>query len=140
MKTKSKIIIGIIALAAVFAVIWWFSPKVFLSHVNPNEIASIEVFNGNTGKGFTITEQEDIAFITEAIQSVSMKKGKITVRMGYKYKLSFVKENGTEIDHFILKSPTTIEKGFVLYKCDDALQPAENYLADLEKKQLSTKG
>ena len=139
MKKKATIIIGIIALLVLGVAIWWFSPKIFLNNVNPGDIASIEVFNGNTGKKFTITEQEDISFITGNVQSVSMKKEKITVRMGYKYNMKFVNESGNEIDKFILMGPTTIKKGVIFYKCDGQLKLVENYLASLENKQSSNK-
>ncbi len=49
-------------------------PKTFGKNVNPSELDHINVFDGNTETGFTITESEDIEYIVSNIQSISMKR------------------------------------------------------------------
>ena len=136
MKKKISIIIGIIALLVLGAAIWWFSPKTFLNNVNSGDIASIEAFNGNDGNRFTISEPDDISFITDSIKSVSLKKDRISMGMGTTYNLRFLNAEGNEIDKFIIMTPSTIRKGIVFYECDGELEQVEDYLINLEKVQF----
>ena len=136
MKKKTKIIIGIITIVFVSAAVWWFSPKYFLKHVNPQVIASIDVFNGNDGNGFTITNQEDIEFLTEHIQSVPMKKEEISIGMGYTYRVTFLNEKGKKIDEFIIMGPSTIKQGAIFYRCNGELKETKDYLIELERVEF----
>ena len=136
MKKKMPIIIGITALLILGAVIWWFSPKTFLNKVNPGDIASIEVFNGNDGNQFTISAPDHISFITDSIKSVSLKKDQISMGMGTTYNLKFLNAEGHEIDKFIIMTSSTIRKGIVFYECDGELEQVEDYLINLEKVQF----
>ena len=136
MKKKTKIIIGIITIAFVFVAVWWFSPKYFLKHVNPQDIVSIDVFNGNDGNGFTITDKEDIEFLTEHIQSIPMKKEEISIGMGYTYRVTFLNEKGKEIDEFIINGPTAIKQGAIFYQCNGELKEVEDYLIELERAKF----
>ena len=133
MKKEISIIIRIIALLVLGTAIWWFSPKTFLNNVNSGDIASIEVFNGNDGNQFTISEPDDISFITDSIKSVSLKKDRISMGMGTTYNLRFLNAEGNEIDKFIIMTSSTIRKGFVFYECDGELEQVEDYLINLEK-------
>lgn len=139
MKKKTKITVSIIIIAALFvlcSVIWWFSPKHFLKNVKADEISCIEVFNGNDGNRFTITDKNDISFILENIKSVSMGKDSIALGMGTTYNLRFMNSSGDEIDKFIIMSPETIKSGIVLYECKGELQQVEDYLIKLESIQF----
>ena len=136
MKKKIPIIIGIIALLVLGAAIWWFSPKIFLNNVNPGDIAGIQVFNGNDGNRFTISEPNDISFITDSIKAVSLKKDRISMGMGTTYNLKFLNAEGNEIDKFIIMTSSTIRKGIVFYECDGELEQVEDYLINLEKAQV----
>lgn len=136
MKKKTKIIIGIITIAFVFVAIWWLSPKYFLKYINPQEIVSIDVFNGNDGNGFTITDKKDIEFLTEHIQSIPMKKEEISIGMGYTYRVTFLNEKGKEIDEFIINGPTAIKQGAIFYRCNGELKEVEDYLIELERAKF----
>ena len=136
MKKKIPIIIGIIALLVLGAVIWWFSPKIFLNNLNSGNIASIEIFNGNDGNQFTISEPDDISFITDSTKSVSLKKDRISMGMGTTYNLRFLNAEGNEIDKFIIMTSSTIRKGIVFYECGGELEQVEEYLINLEKVQF----
>lgn len=139
MKKKTTIMVSILIVIAVFilsSVIWWFSPKHFLKNVKFEEIASIEVFNGNDGNRFTIIDKNDIAFISENIKSISMKKDSISMGMGTTYNLRFLNKNGNEIDKFTIMSSTIIRSGLIFYECNGELQQVEDYLIKLERVQF----
>ena len=77
---KKKIVIPIIGILAliILAIVYYFMPKTFGKNINPSDVDHINVFDGNTGIGFTITNPEDIKYIVENIQSHSMKKDGIS--------------------------------------------------------------
>ena len=133
MKKTVLIIFGIISLVVVGTVIWWVSPKSFLSNVKSGEVASIEVFNGNDGNRFIISEPNDISFITDSIKLISLKKDRISMGMGTTYNLRFLNTEGSEIDEFIIMTSSTIRKGIVFYECDGELEQVEDYLIHLER-------
>ena len=58
---------------------YYFMPKKFGKNVNPSEVDHINVFDGNTGTGFTITDSEDIEYIVANIQGISMKRDGISL-------------------------------------------------------------
>ena len=139
MKKKTKILIGVLSVVALIAVafaIWWFRPTHFLHGVSPEEIAVIEVFNGNDGNRFDVTEPEDIAFLAKNIQAVPMKKDSIAMGMGTTYNLRFLDAKGKEIEKFIIMDRSTVRSGLVFYECDGQLKQAEDHLIELEKAQF----
>lgn len=88
MKKKIGIPIIVIAVLIILAVGYYFMPKTFGKNVNPSEVDHINVFDGNTGTGFTITNPEDIKYIVENIQSHPMKKDGISLdTTGYSFKI-----------------------------------------------------
>lgn len=68
MKKKLRILVILIAVLLVGTVGYYFMPKKFGKNVNPSEVDHINVFDGNTGTGFTITDSEDIEYIVANIQ------------------------------------------------------------------------
>ncbi len=125
MDIKKKIFIPIVIIAVliILAVGYYFMPKTFGKNVNPSEVDHINVFDGNTGIGFTITNPEDIKYIVENIQSCSMKKDGISLgKMGYGFKISYIDTNDKDIIHvFTLNSDDTICKDPFFYVCDGGL-------------------
>ena len=63
MKKKLCILVILIAVLLVGTVGCYFMPKKFGKNVYPSEVDHINVFDGNTGTGFTITDSEDIEYI-----------------------------------------------------------------------------
>ena len=63
MKKELRILVILIAVLLVGTVGYYFMPKKFGKNVNPSEVDHINVFDGNTGTGFTITDSEDIEYI-----------------------------------------------------------------------------
>lgn len=98
-------------------------PKTFGKNVDPSEVDHINVFDGNTGTGFTITNPDDIKYIVENIQSHSMKKAGISLgRMGYSFKIRYIDSNDKDvIPVFTLNSDDTIRKDPFFYVCNGGL-------------------
>lgn len=136
MKRKQIILISlaafIIAAAIVFGV-WYFVPKTFLNAPGSSEIISISVFDGNTGKEFTINDTDEIKQITESIRNTEMKRDNISAgHSGYGFKMHFMDKNEKVIDSFIINSPDTIRDDPFFYRCDGSL--CFDYLKELEDR------
>ena len=123
MKKKISIPIVVIAVLIILAVGYYFMPKTFGNNVNPSEVDHINVFDGNTGTGFTITNLEDIKYIVENIQNHPMKKDGISLdTTGYSFKISYIDSNDKDIiPVFILNSDNTIRKDPFFYFCNGGL-------------------
>ena len=148
MKKELRILVILIAVLLVGTVGYYFMPKKFGKNVNPSEVDHINVFDGNTGTGFTITDSEDIEYIVANIQGISMKRDGISLgRTGYSFKISYINSNDKDIiPVFILNSDNTICKDPFFYRCDgglcfDYLKACEekyrtNVTESIEEKQL----
>lgn len=98
MKKELRILVILIAVLLVGTVGCYFMPKKFGKNVNPSEVDHINVFDGNTGTGFTITDSEDIEYIVANIQGISMKRDGISLgRTGYSFKISYINSNDKDI-------------------------------------------
>ena len=138
MKAKTKIFISIIVIVVVLiaiSAIWFFYPKTFLSGVEPADISSISVFDGNTGKSFVIEDLDEISHIVENIHSNKMVRNKTVGRVdGFCFSMIFYNSNGEEIDSFIINSENTIRDDSFFYRCDGGL--CFDYLKELEDKYV----
>ena len=136
MSMKKKVVIPVIAMLVLIslAAIFYFTPKTFGKNVNPSDVNHIEVFDGNTGVGFTIDNPEDIKYIVENIQSHQMKKDEISFgKMGYGLKITCVDDNDKAIiPEIILNSDDTIRKDPFFYKCDGGL--CFDYIKEIESR------
>ena len=118
MKKELRILVILIAVLLVGTVGYYFMPKKFGKNVNPSEVDHINVFDGNTGTGFTITDSEDIEYIVANIQG---------------FKISYINSNDKDIiPVFILNSDNTICKDPFFYRCDGGL--CFDYLKACEEK------
>ena len=133
---KNKKFLLIIAITFVFVAalaIWYFMPTAFLSKVNPSDIKSISVFDGNTGESFDFSDTDEIRYVVENIQSTIMKKDTLSMGYtGYSFRISFFDENEKEMESFIINSSNTIRKDPFFYRCDGDL--CFDYLKELEEK------
>ncbi len=132
MKKKVFYPIIIILFLIILAIGYYFMPKTFGKNVNPSEVDHINVFDGNTGTGFTITNPEDIKYIVENIQNHTMKKDGISLgKVGYSFKISYIDSNDKDvIPIFIINSDDTIRKDPFFYVCDGGL--CFDYIKDCE--------
>lgn len=135
MKKKISILVSIIVILMVIAAVYYFTPKTFGKGVN-----HINVFDGNTGEGFTIDNPENIKHIVENIQSKPMRRGGISLgHMGYKFSVVLIDENDKAIvPIFFINSENTIRKDPFFYYCDgglcvDYLEKLENQIVNVNK-------
>ena len=134
MKNKKfRLIIAITFVFVAALAIWYFMPTAFLSKVNPSDIKSISVFDGNTGESFDFSDTDEIRYVVENIQSTRMKKDTLSMGYtGYSFRISFFDENEKEMESFIINSSNTIRKDPFFYRCDGDL--CFDYLKELEEK------
>ena len=137
MKNKKfRLIIAITFVFVAALAIWYFMPTAFLSKVNPSDIKSISVFDGNTGESFDFSDTDEIRYVVENIQNAKMKKDTLSIGYtGYSFLISFFDENGKKIENFIINSSNTIRKDPFFYRCDGDL--CFDYLKELEEKYSS---
>ncbi len=101
-----------------------------------NEIASISVFNGSTGRRMTLEDAGEISFIINNIQTVKMKRGKISSNYdGYSFSLTFKDANGNAIDSFIINSKTVIHDDPFFYESENG-ELCLAFLQELENKYV----
>lgn len=129
-KKKLWIILLIIAVVAIAAAVWYFTPSHFMSRVDANDILYIDIFNGNNGGTYKIKNPEDISYIVDNIQSISFKKSGISVgNKGYRYRMTFFDTKGNVIDRFIINSHDTIRKDPFFYH-DESDSLCVDYIED----------
>ena len=129
--TIATVFVLIVALA-----IWYFIPTTFLSKVNPSDIKSISVFDGNTGERFDFSNADEIHYVVENIQNTKMKKDTLSIGYtGFRFRISFFDRNGKEIESFIINTSNTIRKDPFFYRCDGDL--CFDFLKELEEKYSS---
>lgn len=133
MKKKALIPAAVILLALVAAAGFYLTPKTFGENITPSEVDHINVFDGNTGVGFTIDNPDDIQYIVENIQSHPMKRDGVSLGyMGYGFQVSYLDENDQDvIPLFLLNSDDTIRKDPFFYRCDGGL--CFEYLKTMEE-------
>ena len=136
MHKKIKYLFIIPAIAAGIVILLWQLPTYFLRDTEPEEIASIHIFNGNSGNEFEVTDTEDIAFITEHIRQSAFKKDRCSLMYsGFLYRMHFVHADGQKIQSFIVNSDDTIRKDPFFYTCDGNMGVVA-YLEHLENERF----
>ena len=132
MQKRKSISIILVAILIIIAIIYYFTPKTFGQVINPAVVDHINVFDGNTGVGFTIDNPEDIKYIVENIQSKSMRRSGISIgRVGYLFSITYVDSNDKAIvSTFFINGEDTIRKDPFFYRCDGGL--CVDYLKNLK--------
>ena len=133
---KIRFIIATVFVLIVALAIWYFIPTTFLNKVNPSDIRSISVFDGNTGERFDFSNADEIHYVVENIQNTKMKKDTLSIGYtGFRFRISFFDRNGKEIESFIINTSNTIRKDPFFYRCDGNL--CFDYLKELAEKYSS---
>ena len=135
MKKKYGIILCVL-LFIVCGLIWWFMPVHFLLEVELEEVAMIKVFNGNNGDEFEVTNPDDISYIANTIKQITLKKDSFTSGVDYYYILTFINENGEEMDSFGIQNPYIMRRDNAFYRCNGELGTVAEYLENLEAIQF----
>ena len=90
---------------------YYYAPVTFLKGVEPEDIACITIFDGNTGEVSDITGTKDIAYITENIQSIPVRRTGISIlEMGYRFRMTFTDKKGGVVEELTVNSEDTIRK------------------------------
>jgi len=132
-KLVAFILIPILLLALLW--IWWLVPSKMIK-INPQEVKKIEIFNGNNGKEILITERSEIEHIINNIKSISFKKEKISIGyMGYSFRTTIYKSNGSVYKTFIINSEDTIRRDPFFYR-DSTGSIDYNFIKDLFENNI----
>jgi len=119
MKRKLIIILSIISIVFISGVILYTKP-LDLIQLNPEDVLEISIFDGNTGTSLHLTKNEDITYIINNLNSIKLRRGKIsTGYTGYSFKTTIYLNNGEEAsgwNNFIINSKDTIRKDPFFYK------------------------
>lgn len=102
------------------ALIWYRTPVTFLRGVEPEEVARITIFDGNTGEELTVTRQAEIAHIVENVRSVKVHRGGIAfLNMGYRFRMTFWRVDGQDLAQFTVNSESLIRDTFFFYESEE---------------------
>lgn len=113
MKAKKKtVIIAGIAFAVLLAGVFiWYNvahSKLKFS-IDESKVASIEIFNGNTGKEYKITEQSSIDHIVKNLNSITYTKDKSSKGYdGFSFATVIKDKDGKELESCIINYTNTI--------------------------------
>lgn len=135
---KQKIIlysaIGVLALVILAFSVWYNTPKTFLDGFFADEVGSIEVFDGSTGKRFVIERADEIKAVVENLQENAAERGKMSVHYdGIGFSLKFLDTDGNLIDTFAINSKETVrDDPFFYHTKSDGF--CYDYLDQLEQK------
>ncbi len=118
MKNKKKLI-GILLITAVIIIggfIWWNVPSSIIN-ITASEVSKVEIFDGNTGRSITITDENNIEHIIGNLNTVSIKKEKISLGYtGYSFRTTIYKPDNVVYKTFIINSSNTIRKDPFFYR------------------------
>lgn len=138
MNKKRITAIAIITAVLLIGVFLYMMPKSFGKGIDPKQVHHINVFDGQTGEGFTIDDPAQIRHIVQNIQSIPMHRDGISMgRMGYGFKISYIDENDRDVvPLFYMNSDDTIRKDPFFYRCEGGL--GFDYLKELEADILGS--
>lgn len=133
MPKKVKIAVsGITLTLMICGLVRWFLPVHFLHGVKSEEIKSILVSNGNNGDVFEVADPDDISWLADSIKNITLRKDGFVPGADYYYRLTFLGENGEEVDSFGIQNYHYMRRGDFFYRCDGELDTVAGYLENLE--------
>ena len=122
-----------VALMIAFA--WFFSPVTFMKGVDPEEVAYVEIFDGNTGDESRVTSQEVISHVLDNLaENPARRSGVSVLEMGYRFRLTFVGTDGMELGQVTINNENTIRGSVFFYTSENATL-CFDYLWDLMDKE-----
>ena len=125
-------VVTVVVIAIMIVCVWYFSPKMFLKNVDTGDVFTVSVFNGSTGRSFTIEDPDEIKYIVENIRGIEMERDNISSNYdGSCFSLTFKDANGKTLDTFIVNSADTIRDDPFFYRCKGEL--CFEYLKSLEE-------
>ncbi|TYQ16765.1 UNVERIFIED_CONTAM: hypothetical protein Cloal_3336 [Acetivibrio alkalicellulosi] len=117
MKRSRKFIgVCVILVIIIVSLIWWNTPSSIID-IAPSDVSKINFFDGNTGNSITITNPKDIEHIIQNLNMARLKKEKLSIGyMGYSYKTTIYKINGSVYKELIVNSSDTIRRDPFFYR------------------------
>lgn len=130
-KVITIIVVSFLALITIFD-FWWSIPVSFLNRVDAQDIAYIEVRDGNNGKSFVVEDADDIAYIVDNIKGRHLYRDGISLGyMGTWFTLRFYNTKQKCVEKLVINFYNTIRKDPFFYRDpDEGL--CIDYLCDLE--------
>lgn len=115
---KSKIMFSLLGILLIIAVCFGLT---YIPHkivnIKPSEVSSICIFDGGTGKNIKITNRSDIEYIISNLNSIKFRRDKLSLGyMGYSYRTTIYKNDGSVYKEFIINSRDTIRKDPFFFK------------------------
>lgn len=133
MPKKVEIAVGSIALVLMICgFVWWFLPVRFLHGVEPEEITTIFVSNGNNGDEFEVTDPDDIFWLAGSIKEITFRRYGFVPGTDYYYLLTVLGKNGEDVDSFGIQNYYHMRRGDFFYRCSGELDAIAEYLEHLE--------
>lgn len=113
---KKRFIIAF-AVVLVLGLLIWYKTPIHIADVDPADVGEIVIFDGNTGKKTTITDEGEIKAIIENLNSVRLKRGKVSLGYtGFAFDTTICLKNGKEAGHFIINSADSVRKAPFFYE------------------------
>jgi len=114
---------------------WFFSPVTFMKGVDATSVAYVEIFDGNTGDESRVTSQEVISHVLDNLAENPARRSGISVlEMGYRFRLTFVGTDGSELGQVTINNESTIRGSVFVYTSENATL-CFDYLWDLMDKE-----
>lgn len=112
MKRFGRVLLSAVVLVAIFVALIYFVPVMMLPG-NMEEIQSIYIFDGSTGREITITDSTVIERIAEDFRGRLFKCKGLSLGMGSSYHLTFNYESGFR--KFTLQFVDEVRRGHLSY-------------------------
>lgn len=117
---KKLIKILILPLLALAVFLWYRAPVRFLKQLDAEQVACIRIFDGNTGYELDVTATDDIETILSNVQSTRVRRSGISLmRMGYRYRMTFLDASGASLGQMIMNSATTLRHDPFFYEDEE---------------------
>ncbi|MFI3168157.1 MAG: hypothetical protein R3Y32_08605 [Bacillota bacterium] len=119
MKKSIKIIMCVVIIIALVFGVWWVTPKTF-PKVDSQDVAEIQLFNGNTGETVVIDDRETIDYIISEMQSTSYHTKGLALGMGTSFHVNMYDAYGTFLGDVVVQSEQTLKVGNWFYEASTA--------------------
>lgn len=135
MKLAKKIRVCFLTVViCVIAVAVWYRIPVKLLDADPDSVASVIIFDGNTGRQVEVTDAAQIRHIVENLDGVTLKRGKLSLGYtGYRFRTEVYTYNGDGVKltaRFIVNTADSIRRDPFFYRVESG-EVDFNYIQSL---------
>lgn len=119
-NTKKLKYISLALLLCVIALALWYRAPVKLLDADPDTVAQIIIFDGNTGEQVQVTDAEKIRRIVENLNTVTLRREKLSIGYtGYRFHTEVYTYNGNSVKRaaqFIINTADSVRKDPFFYR------------------------